>query len=150
MIRGKRAALLVGVVLLVVLLSGCDVLGPGGYTISGTLTSISDPTFLTPITLTASDGSNSYTTQVTLSGITSMSYSISGVPAGSYSVVASFSSSSSPFGGESCDINGTPATITTVSTPAITGGSPYGVTETVSSVAISSSETIDITVTGGG
>ena len=75
-------------------LTSCDLLFPKGtvqtYTVSGTI-SAHYYSLTTPITLTLSDGTSTFSTEATLTGSgnsESATYSVSGLPAGTYTVTA--------------------------------------------------------------
>jgi hypothetical protein len=110
------------------------------YTISGSITGdYFNSSF--PITLTISNGSKTYTKQVTFPGTgalgQSVAYSVSGVPAGTYTIVASFTWGF---------ISGTP-------TYTVNGGAPVDLTvtnsstpdlETTASLTVNADETINV------
>jgi hypothetical protein len=138
--RIRRAILLFSVFGLAALSMSCDLLGysSSGYVISGTLSGNSFST-ATPITLTISNGYRSYSTSVyfpvTGSG-ESVSYSISNVPPGTYSISAAFSDTSASLSTYSVN-SGTPIALAI-------NASPSGTTVSVSGLMIMASETIDI------
>lgn len=132
----------------IALFSGCDLFFPSaesGFTVSGSIQA-SYFNISTPITVTISDGSHTYSTQVNVVdesfSLQSATYSVSGVPAGSYSLVATFASSSyssSP----SFSVDGGLAQFSPYITASGDASTPINVTETIPSLTISASQTID-------
>ncbi|MGO8693038.1 MAG: hypothetical protein ACLQMF_05120 [Rectinemataceae bacterium] len=113
------------------------------FAVSGTITSDPLLTVSTPVTLTFSSASQTYTLQFSLTSGGSASYSVSGLPGGIYTIAASFSSGILP-SSPTYSVNGTPQTTLPITLSSSSGSAPYAVTENVSGLNIFNSETIDI------
>jgi len=146
--KSSLPALLALSALALVILGGCDVLtnNKTGNTISGTISANWDPGLTTPLVLTISNGSAAYTTEVSVivgqSGIIA-SYSIAGVPAGTYTITATYTCASPPYS-PIYFIDGVQAQSPPISTANGNNGQYYDVTDSVVGLTISGSETIDI------
>jgi hypothetical protein len=136
----RRAILLIAVLGPAALAMSCDLFGypRSGYVISGTVSGNSF-SIATPIYLTVSDGSHSYSTSVYFpaGGLgESVAYSISNVPSGTYTISASFADTNAS--GSTYTVNsGSPVPLTIV--PGLSG-----TTVSVSGLMITSTERIDI------
>lgn len=132
-----------------VLLSACDLLFPKGseptYTVSGTITA---PYYSMsgPITVTITNGTSTLSSQVSLSGsfgAESAAYSVAGLPAGTYTVTASFTCSSYSTG-VSYSVDGLVQVSPAITVTVVPGGPPHEVTVGIEGLGITASETLDI------
>jgi hypothetical protein len=144
----KHLALLVVLFSVLLALGSCAVsgtpLGSGGYTVSGTaiLNSLSA---ISPGYVTVTQGSSTYNASVTVPpevlSVSTCTFSLPHVPAGTYTVKATFTTPVSNVNG-TYSINGVPQGSITMNV--VPNGQNYDWTATVSGVSIQGDETVDI------
>jgi hypothetical protein len=147
----RSMKLFIYVLLATLALSGCSPdgvpLGAGGVTVSGSATA---PywNITSSVTVTVTQGSNSYSTQVSAQGTGSsiyFSFSIPNVPMGTYSVTISFAETnvSSPRANTYALNAGVPLPTSDTCTGSL---SPYDYTMSVSGVVVNADTTVDLTL----
>jgi hypothetical protein len=138
-----KAVRVLAVLVALTAMSGCAVPpGTPTFTVSGTLSLSGVPYTITTAVITVTQGSNSYTTTVTLNAA-SVAYSVSGIPSGTYDVTAVLTLSNNiyPTISATATLNSSPVTAS------VSGSNPTW-TITISALAISGDSVLDATLSG--